>query len=901
MKGKKIIIGILCGIGVIAVGLGVWKFKTIEHSLRRLVSSPEEYFRYIEEEASENAFTALAASYDTAKANLNAETPESYDGAVTISFGDAFHALFNEDDSDSSDISNFGMKFSGTADAVSKETEVAMSYFLNDTVVLNGNIWLNQANGNCFLQIPELSKDTLYFSFEELADIDVETTEEVYDKINQVYEKLPEPQQLKTILSRYTGIILNGVDEVEEMKDIVAVDQVSVECVKLTAVLDEEKQAAICEAIVEEMLVDEEIKAIVTGFASVDEEADPEEVYKEFRSELKHVLKEAKDVSNYEDELEYSVWVDKKGNIVSRQLKYGTDIELFYAMPVDKTDFGLEVYALIEDESVSLSGTGALSLKEATGVFRLALDEDEVLEAAVEAQGIVSGKEGVKECRITLTPLGGFKDWLIEMDEELEDYRNVSIGLRDLNFVISSKKQDQRSTTKFAMEIAKEPFFAVAYELEELQGKTVTVPDKSKAREIKNEAEFLEWLSEAKMNDLIDKLKDAGSPKEWFENVEFDQELVKYEAGMAYIEQEDYQRAKDILFALGDYRDAEEYVYFCEGMLLYEKGELEEAVALFDNIEDNHWGMIQGMNECRYRLAENYLAEENYEAAAEHFYKVFLNHYYYSELCDDAYDMYCYAAAMQHALEGDYEAARDALLEVQGDYEPVQKLMEECQAQLAEQDALLQRPLHVLGPVNYAAYAEYAVLPERYTGIPMSKPTEEEYGAYIAWEAQDALNKGNELSQDEIPRLREKCEEEKYTFAVMDYLLVHADVTQMDEAEIEMKAKCDMYRFRLDLEASGIGWEEFLRSMFYTEEDMLAEHVTERRNREKVMILAYAIAKKEGLTVSEEDFDYYVSDMAEDLGVTEEDFLQANPKEVLDEVFLVEKGMNFLIENAEFQ
>ena len=67
------------------------------------------------------------------------------------------------------------------------------------------------------------------------------------------------------------------------------------------------------------------------------------------------------------------------------------------------------------------------------------------------------------------------------------------------------------------------------------------------------------------------------------------------------------------------------------------------------------------------------------------------------------------------------------------------------------------------------------------------------------------------------------------------------------------------------------------------------------------MVLVYAIAKKEGLTVSEEDFDYFVSDMSEELGVTEDDFLKANPKEVLDEVFLVEKGLNFLIENAKIQ
>lgn len=134
----------------------------------------------------------------------------------------------------------------------------------------------------------------------------------------------------------------------------------------------------------------------------------------------------------------------------------------------------------------------------------------------------------------------------------------------------------------------------------------------------------------------------------------------------------------------------------------------------------------------------------------------------------------------------------------------------------------------------------------------------------------------------------------------MDYLLEHGEVLRLDEASLREKAKIDRYRYQLEFVSMGFDWN-LIVSAYGSEEELLALFEEERRAREEVFLIAYAIAKKEGLVVTEEDFDYYVKDMSEEFGITEQDFLQANSKEILDDAFLIEKSLLFMIENADIQ
>ncbi len=910
MKGKKIIIGILCGLGIAALGIGLWNFKTISNSIRRWTSTPEEYFYYIEERSAKEAISFFGEAYDVAKSDTVASPDttngKAMEGAVTVTFGDSIQNLWmNNTTTEKGSFSELGMKYKGVQGAEPGTSQCELTFSVNGSDVLNGMYWADNAAYLNYLQIPELSNDVLKISTKVPEEEYLVSSEAVFDFFQELYVILPEKDILEGMLQRYFTAALYEIKEVEEETALLSTEGVYMRCTKLTATLDGEELSKVLESVTEELLQDKDLEAFISVFselAATQQLAEKDELYDEIYESLKELRYSARDLRDFEEETEITVWVDKTGAVVGRKIAIGRDNGIYYAVPREKNKVGFTFEIEADGAELSLNGIATVKKSELTGTYNIRSEGIPYFEGEVTADlKQMLRNKGNTAVTVTVCPAGNAKNALRELDEELQEYYDVRLNLQELSFELSFATKKDTSIAEYSFLTGDDVLLGISLEQTEVADGEVRFPEDKDVVELTSDAEFAEWLADADLQSVIDSLKNAGLPAEWFSDIEVDPKELKYAAALDYTDYGEYQRAKDIFFALGDYRDSAEYVYFCEGMLLYEKGDLEAAVALFDQIENNYWVMTESMNECKFALAEQYLEKEDYETAERLFYEVSLNQYYYSELCDEAYDMYCYASAVQHAAEGDYEAARDALLEVQGDYEQVQTLMEECQAQLAEQDALLQRPLHILGPVSYATYAEYAVLPERYTGIPMSKPTEEEYGEYIAWKAQEALNEGRELSEDELPKLREDCAEEKYTFAVMDYLLAHADVTQMDEEEIELKAKCDMYRFRLEVEAVGFSWESFLYSLDYTEEEMLAEYKEERRNREKLMILAYAIAQKEGLTVSEKEYDYFVSDMAEDLEVTEADFLAANPKEVLDEVFLVEKGMNFLIENAKIQ
>ena len=904
MRAKKLVIGLCCGLGAVAIGLGAWNFKTISNSFRKWTSTPEEYFYYIEERSAKEAISVIGSTYETMRTSLTTEESRSYEGAFTVEFGEELQALWAKEEAfRDAELSELGVKYAGVRGAETGTTQCTMSLVLNGSEVIDGTYWQNTAKGDTYLQIPKLSKDILKISTEVPEDAVVVSSEKVMEYLEELYAILPEQARLEGMLERYFYAALAEISEVEEETALLSTEEVSMRCTRLTAVLDGEELSKVLEAMVEEMLRDEELEKLISDFVSVQqiqEFDENDELYDEIYDALKELRHSARKLRDYEEETEIIVWVDKKGNVVGRSLFFGRKNGFSYAFPYEKDKIGFEAELVIDGAEYSVEGTGTLNQTELTVEYDIKAEGLSLFEGQLTAD-VKSLMNGEGTVTITVDPTGKAEEALAELDEAWEEDYDCSPNLKELYVQLVFGVTKDVSTAEYSFYTGEALLFRLYSEHSEKAGGEVDFPKDESVRELQSEAALLEWLSGTKIEELLDGFQQAGLPAEWFEEIEIDRDEMKYMAALEYVFSEEYQKAKDIFFALGQYDDAEDYLYFCEGMLLYEKGDLEAAVALFDEIKDAPWVMIEGMNECKFALAEQYLANEDYETAKRLFYEVYLNHYYYSDLSSEAYDMYCYTAAVLHSAAGDYEAAVDALEEMESDYEPALKLWEDCKAHITEENAYLQRPLHQLYATDYAYYTEFVTLPDKYIGIPMRKVDESDYEAYIAWEAQVALNEGRELSEEDISRLREQCEEETYTFAVMDYLLEYGDVSVVDEFTVLEKAKIDVYRYRMELESYGIDWDAFLESGEITEDEILSFYEEERRNREKVFVMAYAIAQKEGLTVTEEDYNYFVTDMSEDLGVTEADFLQANPKKVLDEAFLIEKTLLFLIENADIQ
>ncbi len=880
MKGKKIIIGILCSIGAVAIGIGAWNFKTISNSIRKWTSTPEEYFYYIEERSAKEAFSVVGTSYEALTESFDTKEGVFYEGTAEVEFGEGLQPLFlGEEDAGTGTLSKVGMTYSGGrgADAGTSQSEVSL--FINDNEVIDGTYWLNNWENVSYLQIPKLSGDIIKFSMTDSEQSMLVPSDEFMAFLKEWSATLPEKEKLEAMLLRYYCAGLSEIKEVEEETSLLSTEGVYMRCTKLTATLDGEELSKVLESAVEEMLQDKELEELIVTFTESQHFMDEGELYDNIYKALNELRYSARELKSFDEESEITVWVDKTGAVVGHKLSIGRKNGFYYAVPREKNKIGFTFELEADGTELSLTGTGSVNKSEFAGDYKILSEGLSYFEGTFSADV----KEALRNNgtgTVTLYPVGKAKDLLKELDEELEAYKELSFKFQDLNLSLSSEQTM-------------------------LPGGEVTFPEDKNTVEFKNESEFVEWLAETDMQGVLDSFRTSGLPKSWFAGVEFEPDDLRYMAALGYVDAEDYQKAKEMFLTLeksDNYEDSGDYILFCDAMLLLEQGKPEEAEQLLDEIQTTQWVMDAGICRCYYALGERYLAEENYEKAEYYYRFVHYRQSLYSSEYEDAFTKYYYSLAMLSMENGDYEDAESKLSSIAEDYAPATEALKECEKKLEESmDAMLARPEYQFTPVDYEFYSMFVTLPPRYVGIPVDKVTESEYESYIALMEEDALLEGKVLSEKDKRKLREDCEELSYTNAIMYYMLKYGEAERVDEDVVTEKAKVDMHRHKEKMTSLGIDWDEYLGMFEHTEEELLTMYKADRREREKLFLMAYAVAKEEGLTVSEADYDYYVADMCEDFGISKKEFLSVNSRPVLEDIFLVEKGLDFLVEHAEIR
>ena len=930
MSGKKVVVSILCGVGALAVVLGACNYKQIANSFRKMTSSPEEYFRYVEEQAAEETFSTFANYYELAKDAYNLKEDKASESKLTVLFEEGAKEFFEEvAEVDVSKLSELGLSLDAIVNNGAKTGEVAATFYLNGKDSVSGSLWYDLKEEAVFAKLPELSEQLLAMDLETFIGYDSEEAEEILEQFEAVYEQLPEKKQLAGMFKRYLSAGISCIDQVEEEKDSLSAEGISKNYTKLTTVLDGNDVYDILEAIAEEMRKDEELEELIINITDALEEEDGDDVYEEFCEGLEKFLEDCEDVKDFDGEIEVSVWVDNTGAVVGRYLEVEDEAEFFYAMPKNGSKFGYEASIEIEGTEISFKGEGKERGNKLSGEFQFKLLGDRVLAFEVEELNTKTWKEGSANGTITVRPLGDLEDAL----EEIEDETEYKIKNPALVFSMDAKK----NTSSMEIVNNEEAILKVIWEEKEAKAKEVSLPEDEEALEIRDEDMLLQWLTDSNLKDVLEGLEEEGIPSEWLEEFDDMFDYMEYEAAMTLLEEGEYQKAKEAFFALGDYDDAEDFVFYCEAKLQCEAGNYEKALEAYDEIDGYFWYDYYFEDDCSYQYAESLLEAGDYEKAVD----LFIEYLFYDE--------YYYALALQMMEEGEYEEAEWMLSEIT-DYAPADEAYKECSYQLGQEamnrgdyslarsyfynakdylDAeeklteldreleLLQMPEHQIYTMRYKEYAAGVTLPESYLGIPMEKVTDAEVEEYLYADLYGAFSAASALTDEYVAKftegeyttvdaymayIREQCEEEKYALALGDYLYENSSVAALDEEMIQTRAKIERFRILLTMQGYGLDMEDFLDSAGYADEEaLMADLVQEIRKLEHVYTVCYAIAQKEGLTVTEEDYDYYVTDFAEEFGVSEEDFLMVNDKAVLDEVFLVEKALNFLIDHANIQ
>lgn len=154
--------------------------------------------------------------------------------------------------------------------------------------------------------------------------------------------------------------------------------------------------------------------------------------------------------------------------------------------------------------------------------------------------------------------------------------------------------------------------------------------------------------------------------------------------------------------------------------------------------------------------------------------------------------------------------------------------------------------------------------------------------------------------------VREQLEESKSATkkqetqaAVIQKLKEVCKVKEFPEGLLDQRMEEYMDRFNANLEAYGMKLEDYLETSNVTEEDFEAQAkqlVTETLEGE---LLIEAIAQKENIEIGDEEFEEYKKDVVEEYGYeSEEALLEQHGEDYVKNVFLREKTVDMLMENA---
>ena len=209
-KKKKVRIGLLAGIGVCvaAVLLLVLNFSAITHTVRRTITSPASYYRYVEKQNTIKAAQNLVTS-------AYAQSPEDWgdfyaNTTTTIELNDyvlnLVSALTGLDDLDW--LQYIGLNASVNMQNDRMQTDMAL--MLGEEAMLSASplismSMLHDAPGEMiYMQVPELSSHYI--------GMKAENVEEEAPSMQDMYEILPNAQEINTLVERYFRIFFSQID-----------------------------------------------------------------------------------------------------------------------------------------------------------------------------------------------------------------------------------------------------------------------------------------------------------------------------------------------------------------------------------------------------------------------------------------------------------------------------------------------------------------------------------------------------------------------------------------------------------------------------------------------------------------------------------------------------------------
>lgn len=520
-KKKKLVIAGVAGGTVLTAGIVGFAAKDqIQNWYLKSFASPEEYMAHVLEENTDQLIKNLANSYGAYIDLLQGENGQGSIG-LELEAGDEISALLSMVDPSLADLK----KISLDVDYLTQKDQagVQLGLGINGADILHMNVLSDQSNEKIYMQIPEWSD--LYLGV-ALDYMDAEFSKEDLEVLETVLEKMPSEEVLERLLTTYTGVLYDSLDQVTKTEKTISAQGVSQKYTALTASIDGKYAYDVQVALIQQLKKDQDIQKLCKEYGELMGVSDlSDQLDQELDALLSDLQEEKEFYLQTGTVADITVLVDSQGDIAGVECEIlETGAAINYHMPVSGSQFGYE-FTIEADgmDYMSLTGKGTIKSDKLNGTFDFSVD-DSLLDGA-QMSAVLFTVE-VKNYDLKKAKEGNLNGSFEITSDAVSELQNAAL---ELNFQGSGKESSVSGVIKYG---AQEIFTVRLTSGKGSDVHQIDIPDDSKVIDAADESALYSYVQdidlEAYLKEVLEKT-----------GLELDYEYYLYGLGDSYDDSDD--------------------------------------------------------------------------------------------------------------------------------------------------------------------------------------------------------------------------------------------------------------------------------------------------------------------------------------------------------------------------
>lgn len=487
----------LLGVGVPVLAVAAFVFfnwNWLSGMAVKTFGTPAEYFAYAENASLKDSVADFSTLYGNLAGSMQSAQGGGMRGEVTMTVGAYLRTMLASSGMDMSWLDEVSVGMEAVADK-DGNGEYSVDLAISDEEIVRLHIVADEEGQAVYVGLPGLHSDYVKLDLSAM-EVDEETMAqlEVYmGALQEAMQAIPSEEAMNDLLNRYLDIIISNIDNAEQKSTELTVKGVTQSVTEVVVELDTRTVAKILKAVLVEARNDQTIKDVLVAVSdlAVMEGGQDVDVVAMYEKAIDDLLAQYQDIPDEANTVLCVLhdYIDGSHSVVGRKIVVGEEAVFYYASVEDGGDMALTVE--VNGEPV-FAGKGTKSGDAVTGTFEIIDNGNSVFSFDVKDLDLSRLADGYAEGQIRFT-----------LPVEGAAMRSSSTVLQ-LSFDI---EPDQVVYT-VAMYMGASELISIRAEMEEIDGRTVTIPSQSVT--VSDEQGLTQWANGLDSEELLKRLKDAG-------------------------------------------------------------------------------------------------------------------------------------------------------------------------------------------------------------------------------------------------------------------------------------------------------------------------------------------------------------------------------------------------------